>query len=531
MRWSRWLIFFPIALIALFLPSTAKATTGLTVRAYTFSVAPPMRSDEAYTLCNSYMVGQISEGWGGGDVAGCQYQHDRVMVHYSGTVTAPVGAPYVWFLVYSDDGGWLDVNGVGNGRWFDQGCTGYAWSVPMPLGEAVPFDAWFYENGGGTCFSVYWNVGAGWVLVPEEAFSSSPPATTTSETTTTTEAPTTTVLESSTTSTVSSTTTEESTTTTEPETSTSAQTTTTAPTTTTTTTTTTVQTTTSSSLVDTTTTTQETLPAQTAPATSAPAVFVPPATSTSVAEPTETMPEESSTTSLPETVVDDPAVVVDAPIVVSEPEKTTPPPAEEGKGADGGELAPNKGAQVVPDSSTDADASGAQIAVDGLLTGEVSAEEFVGAVEDLLAEGLSDEEFGQLVDALDAPNLSEEQVVEVVDAILEKPLTESASVALASSGAVLAVVSGEQAEAIFEAIPDGELSLEEGAAIVEAVQDAPTEVKEAFEAVINLFAGAFDAYVALGSTIPMSARRTLVVAGATIMAAASAAPSAGRRNP
>lgn len=495
---------------------------GLTARAYSFSSAPPMRSDEAYTLCNSYTVTQINEGWGGGEVAGCVGQYDRVMVHYSGTITAPVGVPYVWFLVYSDDGGWLDVNGVGNGMWRDRGCGGYAWSVPMPLGEAVPFDAWYYENGGGTCFSVYWNIGAGWVLVPEEAFgASSPPSTTTSEETTTTQATTTTVLETSTTSTVSSTTTTEPTTTTQPATSTSAQTTTTVPETTTTT---------SSTLVDTTTTTAETLPPQTAPATSAPAVFVPPATSTSVEEPTETIPEESSTTSLPETVVPAPDEVVDAPIEVGQPENIKPPSAEEGEGADGGDTAQIDSADVVPNSSTDPDASDTRKAVDALLTGEVSGEEFVAAVGELLAEELSDEEFGALVEALDAPNLTDEQVAEVVDAILEKPLSEGQSVALASSEAVLAVVSQEQAEAIFEAIPVGELSAEEGAAIVEAVQDAPTEVKKAFEAVINLFAGAFDSYVALGSTIPMSARRTLVVAGATIMAAA-ATPQAGRRNP
>lgn len=225
-----------------------------------------------------------------------------------------------------------------------------------------------------------------------------------------------------------------------------------------------------------------------------------------------------------------PDEVVDAPIEVGQPENIKPPSAEEGEGADGGDTAQIDSANVVPDSSTNPDASDTTVAVDALLTGKVSGEEFVAAVEELLAEDLSVEEFEALVEALDAPNLTDEQVKEVVDAILEKPVTAEASVALAASGAVLAVVSQEQAEAIFEVIPEGELSVEEGAAIVEAVQDAPTEVKKVFEAVVNLFAGAFDSYVSLGSTIPMSARRTLVVAGATIMAAA-ATPQAGRRNP
>lgn len=196
-----------------------------------------------------------------------------------------------------------------------------------------------------------------------------------------------------------------------------------------------------------------------------------------------------------------------------------PPSAEEGKDADGGDMATN--ADVGFDDITPSDATETQMLVDELLAGEVSTQEFVAAVEDLLADGLSAEEFDGLVEALDLADLSNEQMLEVVDAILAEPLTQEQSVSVASSEAVLAVVSGEQAEAIFEQISVGELSAEDGEAIVGAVQDAPSEVKKAFEAVVNLFDGVFDSYVALGSTIPMSARRTLVVAGATIMAAAS----------
>jgi hypothetical protein len=200
-------------------------------------------------------------------------------------------------------------------------------------------------------------------------------------------------------------------------------------------------------------------------------------------------------------------------------EEKMPPPAEEGKDADGGDMATN--ADVGFDDTTLPDATETQLLVDELLMGDVSAEEFVSAVEDLLADGLSAEEFDGLVEALDMADLSDEQVLEVVDAILAEPLSQEQSVSVASSDAVLAVVSEQQAEAIFEQISVGELSAEDGEAIVDAVQDAPNGVKEAFEAVVNLFDGVFDSYVALGSTIPMSARRTLVVAGATIMAAAA----------
>ena len=525
MRWSRWLILLPVAFIAVFATPVDATPVGLTARAYTFPYAPPERSDDAYSLCNTYMVTQINEGWGLGDVGGCEYQHDRVMIHYSGTITAPEGVPYVWFLVYSDDGGWLDVNGVGNGIWSDRGCGGYAWSVPMPLGEAVPFDAWYYENGGGTCFSVYWNIGEGWVLVPEDAFgASSPPATTTSETTTTTEATTTTVAESSTSSSSSSTTTVTTTTVEPSTTSTEAQTTTTTEPETTTTT--------SSIPVDTTTTTQQIQSPPPQTTTTAPAYVAPPETSTSVQVPTETTLEATSPTSVEETVVDTVPEVVDTPtpVIVIDEEEKLPPPAEEGEVADGGESAAPKSPDNSANSNSVGEVSQAQVLVDSLLLGEVSGDAFVAGVEELLAEGVTEEQFDRLVEALDAPNLSDEQVAEVVDAILDSGVSGEQATALASSGAVLQAVSGEQATAIFEELPVGELSVEDGAEVVEAVQDAPLEVKEAFEAVVNLFAGVFDSYVALGSTIPVSARRTLVVAGATIMAAGSTA-QVQRKNP
>jgi hypothetical protein len=91
----------------------------------------------------------------------------------------------------------------------------------------------------------------------------------------------------------------------------------------------------------------------------------------------------------------------------------------------------------------------------------------------------------------------------------------------------LAVVTEEQAEAIFETISVEDLTAADGEAIVEAVQDAPKKVRKAFESAINVFTGLFDSYVMIGSTIPVDERRTLVAVSSTLVAVGT---SLRRRN-
>ena len=89
---------------------------------------------------------------------------------------------------------------------------------------------------------------------------------------------------------------------------------------------------------------------------------------------------------------------------------------------------------------------------------------------------------------------------------------------LATSSEVLQTVTAEQATEIFEAIDESTLTPEQGAEIVAAVQDAPTEVRAAFEEEIDIFgSGAVDTYVPIGSTIPVSERRTLLAVVGAVM--------------
>jgi len=90
------------------------------------------------------------------------------------------------------------------------------------------------------------------------------------------------------------------------------------------------------------------------------------------------------------------------------------------------------------------------------------------------------------------------------------------AVAYATDPEVLATVTEDEATEIFDAIIVEELTAEEAAEIVAAVQDAPPEVREAFEEEINVFDGTFDTYVPLGSTVSVASRRTVTAATAAI---------------
>jgi acetylornithine deacetylase/succinyl-diaminopimelate desuccinylase-like protein len=86
---------------------------------------------------------------------------------------------------------------------------------------------------------------------------------------------------------------------------------------------------------------------------------------------------------------------------------------------------------------------------------------------------------------------------------------------------VLATITPEEATQVFEALVIDDLSDDQLEELVAAVQEAPTEVREAFESTVDIFGGGLDSYVPLGSNVPVSTRRTLVTLAAVTMAAAA----------
>jgi hypothetical protein len=215
---SRWLIFLPIALFALFAPQSAEASqVGLLVRGYQIDEIPPTKSDLAYPLCGSSVEPFINATWDYEQNLFGECGWDSFMLHYTGYLQIPEHDT-IEFWIASDDGGTVKIGTEEFGVWQDQGCSATETGLIDIEAGTQPVDAWFYENGGGTCFMLAWNIdNTGWAIVQPEFFTNEPltPETTSTLETTTTEATTTT---SSTTTSLPTTTAAPQTTTTLPQT-------------------------------------------------------------------------------------------------------------------------------------------------------------------------------------------------------------------------------------------------------------------------------------------------------------------------
>ena len=170
--------------------------------------------------------------------------------------------------------------------------------------------------------------------------------------------------------------------------------------------------------------------------------------------------------------------------------------------------------------------------LDAVFAEPLSDEKFAEVIDAVLDSPLTDEQFAEVVNILESDNITEDQVADAVDNILENGVTEDQATELATSKKVLESIDGDQASEIFAKIPVGELTQEEESALVEAVTNAPEEVKNAFEETINVYGEGLDDYVPVGSSVDVGSRRTLlaataVLSAATVGVAGSAGPSGG----
>lgn len=140
-------------------------------------------------------------------------------------------------------------------------------------------------------------------------------------------------------------------------------------------------------------------------------------------------------------------------------------------------------------------------------------------------QSVSEEQIIELLDNLDAS--TPEQIVEQVATILEAELDSGLATQLATNPELLEIITPDQAEEIFASIDLDTLDPTKIDALVEAVQNASEEIRGAFESAVNVFDGAVDSYVPVGSSVPISTRRLVIAAGALL----SAVPvSSSRRN-
>ena len=142
---------------------------GLYVRGYNISGTSPSRTDNLPLACTAIWTDVNLLNGAIPTRTGCRDY--SIMLHVTGYITVPVAS--ATFRVYSDDGGSVKIGDTNFEYWGERGCN-YTQSSTMAFtaGQTLALDAWFYENGGGECFRLEWNIGAGYVTVPSSAFSS-----------------------------------------------------------------------------------------------------------------------------------------------------------------------------------------------------------------------------------------------------------------------------------------------------------------------------------------------------------------------
>ena len=103
-------------------------------------------------------------------------------------------------------------------------------------------------------------------------------------------------------------------------------------------------------------------------------------------------------------------------------------------------------------------------------------------------------------------------------------------VATLTSPEDVAELTSEEAEELFSEINTEVLNETQIQQLTIVLNDAPSEVKEAFEKTIDIFGEGFDDYVPLGSSISVAQRRTVVgVTAVSFMMPTPVPASAGRK--
>ena len=441
------------------MPAQAQAAqVGLLARGYLIgNDIPPSPSDSMYPSCGIETVPfiNVTFDYEQNLFGGCGW--DQYMILYTGMIQIPPHET-IEFWVASDDGGMVKIGTKQFGVWQDQGCSATL-SGPMNIdaGNYV-FNAAFYENGGGTCMMLAWNIDdQGWTIVPPEAFTSEPFNSTTIPSTT--EPQTTTTQQPASFTTVSG------------ELLTSG-----------------LNTTSTVTLTNTTETISSNPPSSVAATTTEqPQISI---------QPQETIASVYVITEpITETTLEPIPVTTDSPIpetASTEPETTTTT------------------SETYPDTT-----------VETIVTTEETFVDTIVAEQDDVKPILSDADLSLAIEKLSAlSDADPEEVQAIVDTLLENDLSTEQALTVLIAPNVLAALTADQATAVFEEIKPAELSTAMAEVIADVLNgpDVPVEVKEAFEATLNIFGNdGFGGYVPLGSTVPVSTRRVLIAATAVVL--------------
>ena len=446
-------IYFPVALFAWLSPVTSVKADAL--GNWTFSESNSCGGYVEVVDSNIILHGPDNQIAGYGACGGQAH-----WVKIETTIPADVDTiDFTW--TYQTNDGWVydppqyGINGTYTLITQQNSATG-SLSVPVQEGDIFTFRQYSIDT---CCQPGHLTISdlSLWTAAPETTTSSTT-STTTTTTSTTTIPPTTTTESTTTTSTEPQTTTTStsSTSTTLPETSTT--------------------------LVENTTSTTTT---STSPPAPEPPVEVPTTTTTTTIEeaiPETTLPEETTTTTepSPETTVEETTTTTLEPNL----EPNLEPLTEEEINTVVEELTTIE--EITPEVLSE---------VVNALNSDSISEEQVQAIVDAVVDNLdtlteiTPEVLDEVLNVLESDSVTDKQVQDIVDTILATDINTEQATQLATSAAVLENITGDQATEVFASIDTGELSGEEASAIIEALLEAPTEVKEAFEEEINVFEG------------------------------------------
>jgi len=163
---------------------STKAMADLTYKTYAGTGARPSfpgNGGSLYygTVLSTGTVTSLNYNWGSGVVLDSG-RNERVIVNFYGYITIPdTGSQDIQFYLYADDGVYMKIDStVVINDWNEQapGSWNYI-STDQTLtgGQTYYIDAWWYENGGGAAFKLYWDQSGSVALVPSSAYSTTEP--------------------------------------------------------------------------------------------------------------------------------------------------------------------------------------------------------------------------------------------------------------------------------------------------------------------------------------------------------------------
>ena len=180
---------FVLFVLVLWLATANKAKADLTYKTYAGTGAYPTfpgNGGSLYygTVLSTGTVSQLNYNWGSGVVLDSG-RNERVIVHFYGYITIPdTGSQDIQFYLYADDGVYMKIdNTVVINDWNEQGPNTWNYvSTDQTLtgGQTYYIDAWWYENGGGAAFKLYWDQTGSVAIVPASTYSLTAPTPTSS---------------------------------------------------------------------------------------------------------------------------------------------------------------------------------------------------------------------------------------------------------------------------------------------------------------------------------------------------------------